>query len=493
MVPSHIAVVGGGLTGLSSAWHLARRFPQTAISVIEKESRFGGWIRSERIEVDDGNGHRESMVLEAGPRTLRPRSKAILELVHLLNLEESLITIPLTSPAAKSRFLHLPGRTGLAVLPSSFTSLFTSPFLRLMLPAIAREPFKAPNRPDGIKDEAFDSLLSRRFGPEFARTLGSALVHGVYAADSRQLSVRSAFPTIWTAEENGKGSIVRGFMQRRGTSEEPAYDLGDMEATMKAVSVYSFKDGMYALVDALLKSLKTRPNVRLLPNTAVTSLTSNEGGDTMQIVAGSEKLKPSHVVAALPLPQLAVIPPSSPLPHLTANPASSVTVMNIVFPPSSQSIHPPGFGYLIPRPQPPFEYDGTQPGILGTVFDSCSVGAQDIPLQSSTSASERFTKVTVMLGGPYKLTPEHTSVPTVLRHLSSHLSTTLPDPVLVRVHHHRDCIPTPTLGHLERMEELRRVLASGPWNGRFEVIGAGVTGVSLGECVEAGRKVGSNW
>ncbi|KZT25657.1 Protoporphyrinogen oxidase [Neolentinus lepideus HHB14362 ss-1] len=494
MAPSHIAVVGGGITGLSSAWHLVRRFPRTPITVVEKEGRFGGWIRSERVEVDDGEGHRESMVLEAGPRTLRPQSKAILELIHLLNLEDSILTVPLSSPAAKSRFLHLPGRNGLAQLPSSFTSLLTSPLSWLIVPAIAREPFKASNRPNGATDESFDSFLSRRFGPEFARCLGSALVHGVYAADSRQLSTRAAFPSIWIAEERGNGSIIQGFLRNTGTSEEPTYDLGTIEATMKGVSVYSFKNGMYSLVDALLKALNSRPNVRLLPNTAITSLTPKGKGKLLQVVTGSETLEPSHVVAALPLPQLdAIIPSSSPLPHLTANPASSVTVMNLVFPPSPQPIHPPGFGYLIPRPEVPFPYDGKQPGILGTVFDSCSVGDQDVPLGPGNPPLKRFTKVTVMLGGPYNVTPEHISVSTVLRHLSLHLSRPLPDPVLMRVHNHRHCIPIPTVGHVERMEELNRKLASSPWAGRLQVVGAGATGVSVGDCVKAGRNVGSDW
>jgi protoporphyrinogen/coproporphyrinogen III oxidase len=79
-VPIHIAIFGGGLTGLSSAFHLSRRFPKALVTLIEKQPKLGGWVRSERVQVPSQNGT-ETVVLEGGPRTLRPNAKSILELV----------------------------------------------------------------------------------------------------------------------------------------------------------------------------------------------------------------------------------------------------------------------------------------------------------------------------------------------------------------------------------------------------------------------------
>ena len=79
-----VTVLGGGISGLSAAFHLARRFPArsgTRIVLVEKAPRLGGWIRAERVRVEDTRGHRADVVLESGPRTLRPNSNAILELV----------------------------------------------------------------------------------------------------------------------------------------------------------------------------------------------------------------------------------------------------------------------------------------------------------------------------------------------------------------------------------------------------------------------------
>lgn len=36
MPPSHIAVLGGGISGLTAAYYLAQRYPNTLISVLEK-------------------------------------------------------------------------------------------------------------------------------------------------------------------------------------------------------------------------------------------------------------------------------------------------------------------------------------------------------------------------------------------------------------------------------------------------------------------------
>ena len=82
--PHHVVILGGGITGLSAAFHLARRHPAVQITLIEKSTRFGGWVRSERVQVRDGDGNRGSVLLEAGPRTIRSNSKSILELVRHL-------------------------------------------------------------------------------------------------------------------------------------------------------------------------------------------------------------------------------------------------------------------------------------------------------------------------------------------------------------------------------------------------------------------------
>lgn len=183
-------------------------------------------------------------------------------------------------------------------------------------------------------------------------------------------------------------------------------------------------------------------------------------------------------------------------------------------------MHPPGFGYLIPRPED--GYDGTlasepQPGreggeeepepaaepepdlgLLGVVFDTASLPEQDHDGDQADAA--KFTKLTAMLGGPYLSAREGSSsssslsdaqlVEAVLRRISSHLGHALPPPAHYAVHRNAESIPTYLIGHTARMRELRRALHE-RWGGRMKVIGAGVGGVSVSDCVKAGRQAAS--
>ena len=199
--------------------------------------------------------------------------------INLLSLENQVITIPKTAPAAKSRFLYIPEShhskvSGLQRLPSSILFLLTSPLLSLLLPAILRESFKRANRSPTAKDESVDSFLTRRFGETFARVFGSALVHGIYATDSRKLSVRAAFPSMWDAEERGRGSLVLGLLVpgRAPKAEEEKYELGRTLEMMDGVSVYSFRDGMETLTKALEERLRSAANVSILMDTRISGI-----------------------------------------------------------------------------------------------------------------------------------------------------------------------------------------------------------------------------
>ena len=83
MPPARIAVLGGGLTGLSSAFHLSRRYPKAEIFLLDRQAQLGGWVRSERVKLPISGA---SVVLEGGPRTLRPNGKSVLELVSKIGV-----------------------------------------------------------------------------------------------------------------------------------------------------------------------------------------------------------------------------------------------------------------------------------------------------------------------------------------------------------------------------------------------------------------------
>lgn len=218
----------------------------------------------------------------------------------------------------------------------------------------------------------------------------------------------------------------------------------------------------------------------------------------------------SHVVSTMPLTSLNQVLNSSrnlslkdqstppQLPHLLSNPSSSVTVVNFIFPPTANLIHPEGFGYLVPRKDnssdPHFTDYGSlslEDRLIGVVFDSCALSAQDVYL-TNNQKDGKFTKLTLMLKGVSSSLPEDADLLSLLsRHLQP--KSPIPRPVFVRVNTHSNCIPIPSVGHVQRTAELQEALEGAFWGGRFAVLGAGVGGVSVPDCIEQGRIIASRW
>lgn len=74
-VPKDVAVIGGGITGLTTAHYLAKLLPETSnITVFEAADRLGGWIDTQEVEVDV-KGQKNIVRFERGPRTLRGMGK----------------------------------------------------------------------------------------------------------------------------------------------------------------------------------------------------------------------------------------------------------------------------------------------------------------------------------------------------------------------------------------------------------------------------------
>ena len=65
--PQNVAVLGGGISGLASAYFVSKESPNTKITIYESGDQLGGWIKSQRKHLPDGG----SVLFEYGPRTLR--------------------------------------------------------------------------------------------------------------------------------------------------------------------------------------------------------------------------------------------------------------------------------------------------------------------------------------------------------------------------------------------------------------------------------------
>lgn len=358
--------------------------------------------------------------------------------------------------------------------------------------AFAREPFRRAPPPAG--DESVADFFTRRFGPRVAQT-ASAFVHGIYAADPAKLSLRSGFGILHGAEARG-GSVVLGMLRGPRSKEDMAAEaaawdrIGDLGKKRRDWNMYALAGGMEGLTRTL-EEKAAAAGVDVRKGVKVQHLAPTD--TRVEIMTGQGSMRADHVVAALP-PRRLQAALDSPLPHLTANPSTTVGVVNVVYGLPPSAVHPDGFGYLIPRGKP-----GSNPeGALGVVFDSTALPGVD-----GGGLEGEVTKLTVMIGGPHwssypsasgePLPAARTAdelVPLALAHLHRvfpHLAAH--EPLLTVPNLNKECIPTYAPGHGARLREMHEAIGAGPWADRLSLVGAGYGGVSVNDCVLGGELV----
>ncbi|KAL8797728.1 MAG: hypothetical protein Q9195_000080 [Heterodermia aff. obscurata] len=474
-----VAILGGGITGLASAFYLSKQLPEARITIFEGSSLLGGWLHSKQVDV--GNG---SVVFEQGPRTLRPNipnGLVTLNLVRHLGLEDQILFTSKNSVAAQNRYVYypdhlvrMPGR-GRSVL-QNLNNIWKEPVFNGLFLGVFKDWWARP-RPVDLTDESVGSFFTRRFHSKIVDNLISAILHGVYAGDVYQLSMRSIMPLLWNYEQQ-YGGILEGFRENVGLTSFNEFDwmmLRDLEedfekdsattAKLQEVansSVFTFRKGLGELSDRLEAHLSKNSMVKIRRESLVTDLKlRGEGpGQTVQLETRSATGKSTggpgssmldnqftHVISTISSEKLSNIVRDDTgrkvLSHFQSTPSVTVMVVNLFF--SNSEILPVhGFGYLIPRSVP---FTENPERALGVVFDSdATIGQDEIG----------GTKVTVMLGGhwwdqwdTYPDEDEGASMAKAVlrRHLG--IST---EPDAIRVALQKDCIPQYTVGHRSRQK-----------------------------------------
>lgn len=99
--PKEIAVLGGGITGLASAFYLTHELPNAKITLYEASDTLGGWLRTKHVDVEGG-----TILFEQGPRTLRPSTAAGVVTLSLVRSNFSIYSILPNRLICISRYIH---------------------------------------------------------------------------------------------------------------------------------------------------------------------------------------------------------------------------------------------------------------------------------------------------------------------------------------------------------------------------------------------------
>jgi oxygen-dependent protoporphyrinogen oxidase len=455
----NVAIIGGGISGLSAAFYLERARRGGAdvrYTLFESGDRLGGVMRTERVE---------GFLVEAGPDSFLSEKQSAAELCRELGIEDQLVG---SNDAHRRTYILVKGRLvempdGLQFLvPTKLWPTVTTPLFSWGTKLrMAREFFARPHTTNG--DESAAAFVERHFGSEVVDRLADPLLAGVYGGSAERLSVRAVLPRFLDMEAK-YGSLSRAMLA--AMKKRPAAANG-------ARPIFtSMKDGMQQLVDAVAAQLdpdaiRTGERIKAL---------GREDGAWMVLRQGSTAERFDRIIVAAPgyiasgllrsvEPRLATV-----LGETAYN--SSVTVAlgyaTAGFD-GRGGKREDGFGFLVPRSE-------------GKRLLACTFVHNKFPHR----APDDRLLLRVFLGGSHD--PAVLQIPDeeILRIVCVELRQILgltAEPRFSRIYRWERSMAQYEVGHLERVAEIERLRAALPG---LALAGNAYRGIGVPDCIKSG-------
>jgi oxygen-dependent protoporphyrinogen oxidase len=279
--PRKVVIVGGGVSGLSTAWLLNEQARMAGtdiqITVLETAGRFGGKVRTETI---DGYGDKP-FIIEAGPDSFLTQKPWALKLARKLGLDKDILG---TNDKVRNIFVLSKGRPiklpegVLLVVPTKIWPFVMSPLISVWGKLRMGMDLILPAKKDN-DDEALGDFVRRRLGQEALDKIAEPLMAGIYNAEVDKQSILATFPRFREVEQQ-HGSLIRGMISQKAKAPSAPPAPGDKTRVSMFVS---FKQGTEAFITALVASLATQSNVTLETNAGVQEISRGNNGSAYRV------------------------------------------------------------------------------------------------------------------------------------------------------------------------------------------------------------------
>jgi oxygen-dependent protoporphyrinogen oxidase len=456
-----IAIIGGGIAGVTAAYELARLtkkdVAQVHVCLYEASARLGGIVETIR----EGG-----FVIEGGPDGWVSEKPWARELAVELGLEDELI--PSRDEQRKTWVLvdeqlrAMPDGMRMMV-PANLAALRDSNlFSEAALQAFHDEPGRAEDlkaaAPD--RDESVADFVRRHFGEEVLTKIGASLLSGVFGGDVARLSVR-AIMAPFVAMERETGSLITALQARENSRA-------------KSSIFTTLRNGLGTLIDRMTAAI---PQGWIRLGTKVTALERDSGGWWVSSTSGyghADRERYDAVMLAAPLSVAGALlqPIDGYAAKLMRMEASSSVVVGFGFDDATQAPVPPGFGVLIPP--------GTN---TKTLLMACTFMDQ----KYSHRVPEGGRLLRAFFGGQSAerlMRCGNDEIAAVARMELAHLLGPLPEPRVTVVRRLPFSLPQYAVGHLERIAELDERVKQ---LGELWLLGNGYRGVGLPDLIRDAR------
>jgi protoporphyrinogen/coproporphyrinogen III oxidase len=450
-----IAIVGGGIAGLTATYELSRLAGSgAAIEAVlfEASPRLGGIVETVR----EGG-----FVIECGPDAWVTEKPWARELAEELGLGDEIMP---SNDATRKTYILMDRQ--LKAMPDG---------MRMMVPANLdaldqSELFSAEakrayhnevNRAAELKnsapqqDESVAAFVQRHFGDEVLEKIGAPLLRGVFGGDVTKLSVRAVMAPF-VAMEREHGSLISA-MQAHAVAKK----------NNEAAVFTTLRSGLGTLVDRMVASI---PIEWIRLGMTIRSIARDHDGWKVKTSTAQENFDAVIVAAPIHVARELLQPIDARAAELMEMDASSAVVVAFGFPDAAKFSIPPGFGFLVPQ--------GSGSHLLACTFVDQKF-AHRVPQNGKLmraffggDAAERLIRC------------GNDEAASVARLELAHILGPLPEPQVTVVRRWPKSLPQYTVGHLERMKDLDDRIRE--LNG-LRLLGNGYRGVGLPDLIRDAR------
>jgi oxygen-dependent protoporphyrinogen oxidase len=427
-----VAIVGGGITGLTAAYTLHKH--DIPFVLYEASPRLGGLLLTERLH---------GVTIEGGADSWITAKTWAADLARELGIGDQLIH---SNDAERATYIVRGGR--LVSMPKGLrlfvpmdldaaerSGLFSTETMQ----RIRREVDLSPRASD--TDESVAAFAERHFGREMVAALVDPLLAGVYGVNASVLSAHAVIPQMVEAERTN-GSLIKT-LQAGPPITEPIFT--------------TFRHGISTLVDALIGKI-SEDSIRL--NTAVQSVERAGAGWR---VNGEDA---SAVILAISPLQVASLDCvrgelSDLLAQFTYGDALTIA---LIYDRAAISNLPGGFGALVPRSE-------------GREMIACTFVHQKWPERMPHDVGMVrvfFTQRIFLTDAEIQAVAE--------RELREVLGINA-KPKFAMVHRWPQSMPQYTVGHMERMKKVTRLSREAG----LHLAGNAYRGIGVSDCVRDGH------